>query len=31
MNGVERKKEILRILTQKESVDVEELTRIFGA
>ena len=30
MNGVERKKEILRILTQKESVDVEELTRIFG-
>ena len=30
MNGVERKKEILRILSQKESVDVDELTRIFG-
>lgn len=30
MNGAERKKEILKLLSQKESVEVEELTRIFG-
>lgn len=30
MNGAERKKEILRILSQQESVDVEELTKLFG-
>lgn len=30
MNGVERKKEILRMLSQQESVEVEELTKVFG-
>ncbi len=30
MNGVERKKEILRLLSQQESVEVEELTKLFG-